>query len=81
MVAEFCLEPLQDLVSEYGGTICYQKSAQAASKGAAIDEYTWNHTTLHARSADPSLTYLQTLFLAVQGLKLVEELYHYYGMT
>ncbi|MCY7384692.1 MAG: FAD-binding oxidoreductase [Microcoleus sp. CAN_BIN18] len=79
MVAESCLEPLQDLVREYGGTICYQKSAQEASKGAAIAEYTWNHTTLHARSADPSLTYLQTLFPADRGLKLVEELYNYYG--
>jgi hypothetical protein len=36
MVAESCLEPLQDLVREYGGTICYQKNAQAASKGAAL---------------------------------------------
>jgi len=79
MVAESCLEPLQDLVREYGGTICYQKNAQAASKGAAIAEFTWNHTTLHARSADPSLTYLQTLFPPDQGLKLIEELYNYYG--
>ncbi|MEG4276413.1 FAD-binding oxidoreductase [Microcoleus sp. MON1_C1] len=79
MVAESCLEPLQDLVREYGGTICYQKNGQAASKGAAIAEFTWNHTTLHARSADPSLTYLQTLFPADKGLKLIEELYNYYG--
>jgi FAD/FMN-containing dehydrogenase len=79
MVAESCLEPLQDLVREYGGTICYQKNAQAASKGAAIAEFTWNHTTLHARSADPSLTYLQTIFPPDQGLKLIEELYNYYG--
>ncbi|MEG4045927.1 FAD-binding oxidoreductase [Microcoleus sp. Pol17_C1] len=79
MVAESCLEPLQDLVREYGGTICYQKNAQAASKGAAIAEFTWNHTTLHARSADQSLTYLQTLFPPDKGLKLIEELYNYYG--
>jgi FAD/FMN-containing dehydrogenase len=79
MVAESCLEPLQDLVREYGGTICYQKNAQAASKGAAIAEFTWNHTTLHARSADQSLTYLQTIFPPDKGLKLIEELYKYYG--
>ena len=79
MVAESCLEPLQDLVREYGGTICYQKNAQAASKGAAIAEFTWNHTTLHARSADPSLTYLQTIFPPDRGLKMIEELYNYYG--
>ncbi|MEP6486942.1 FAD-binding oxidoreductase [Microcoleus vaginatus GB2-A3] len=79
MVAESCLEPLQDLVREYGGTICYQKNAQAASKGAALAEFTWNHTTLHARSADPSLTYLQTIFPPDRGLKLIEELYNFYG--
>ncbi|MEG5064663.1 FAD-binding oxidoreductase [Microcoleus sp. B3-A4] len=79
MVAESCLEPLQDLVREYGGIICYQKNAQAASKGAALAEFTWNHTTLHARSADPSLTYLQTIFPPDRGLKLIEELYNYYG--
>ena len=79
MVAESCLEPLQDLVREYGGTICYLKNAQAASKGAAIAEFTWNHTTLHARSADPSLTYLQTIFPPDRGLKMIEELYNYYG--
>ena len=80
MVAESCLEPLQDLVGEYGCTICYQKNAQAARKGAAIAEFTWNHTTLHTRSADPYLTYLQTIFPADRGLKLIEELYNYYGM-
>jgi FAD/FMN-containing dehydrogenase len=79
MVAESCLEPLQDLVREYGGTICYQKNAQAASKGAALAEFTWNHTTLHAGSADPSLTYLPTIFPADRGWKLIEELYNYYG--
>lgn len=78
MIAESCLEPFRELVREYGGTICYEKTAQEASKGAAIAEFTWNHTTLHARSVDPSLTYLQTIFPPEKGLALVEELYHYY---
>ncbi|MCZ0905336.1 FAD-binding protein, partial [Microcoleus sp. HI-ES] len=51
----------------------------AALKGAEIAEFTWNHTTLHDRSVDPSLTYLQTLFPPDKGLKLIEELYNYYG--
>lgn len=79
MIAEPCLEPFGELVKEFGGTICYQKSAQDASKGVAIGEFTWNHTTLHARSVDPSLTYLQTLFPPDKDLKLLEHLYHYYG--
>lgn len=79
MVAEISLEPLSALVNEYGGTICYQKTAQEASKGVTLAEYSWNHTTLHARSVDPSLTYLQTLFPADKQLKLVEQLYHHFG--
>ncbi|MGF1569593.1 MAG: FAD-binding oxidoreductase [Nodosilinea sp.] len=79
MVAEPSLEPLADLVAEFGGTITYTKSAQAASKGAPLAEFTWNHTTLHGRSADPTLTYLQTLFPYDADLKGVQHFYDYFG--
>ena len=79
MVAESCLEPLADLVKEYGGTVCYQKTAQEASHGMPLGEFSWNHTTLHARSVDPSLTYLQTLFPDDKNLKLVEHIYHHFA--
>ncbi|PSB05786.1 FAD-linked oxidase [filamentous cyanobacterium CCP2] len=79
MITEPCLEPFSELVKELGGTVRYQKSAQDAGKGVAIGEFTWNHTTLHARSIDPSLTYLQTLFPADKELKLVEHMYHHFG--
>lgn len=79
MIAESCLEPLQDLVREYSGTITYQKTAQEASKGTALGEFTWNHTTLHARSFDSNLTYLQSLFPPDKNLSLVQEMYEYFG--
>lgn len=79
MIAETCLESLQDLIREYDGTVTYQKSTKEASKGSALYEFTWNHTTLHARSVDPSLTYLQTLFPPDKNLTLVEHLYHHFG--
>jgi FAD/FMN-containing dehydrogenase len=79
MIAETCVEPLQDLVRDYSGTVTYQKSAKEASKGTALAEFTWNHTTLHARSVDPTLTYLQTLFPADKNLTLVEHLCHHFG--
>src|ERR671933_18355 len=79
MIAESCLEPFQDLVREYGGRVTYEKTAQEASKGTALGEFTWNHTTLHARSVDPTLTYLQTLFPADKNLTLLEHLYHHFG--
>jgi FAD/FMN-containing dehydrogenase len=79
MVAESCLEPLTDLIRAYGGTICYEKLAKDAGKGTLLMEYTWNHTTLHARSVDPSLTYLQTLFPRDKELKLVQQMYEHFG--
>ncbi|MBE9078236.1 FAD-binding oxidoreductase [Romeria aff. gracilis LEGE 07310] len=78
IVSESCLEPLGELVKEFGGTITAEKGA-ADSKGSALGEFTWNHTTLHARNVDPSLTYLQTLFPYDPELKLLEEMYHHFG--
>ncbi len=79
LVAETCLEALTDLVREFGGTISYQKTAQEASRGVALAEFTWNHTTLHARSVDSSLTYLQTLFPVDPELKLVDHMVQTFG--
>lgn len=79
LVAESSLEPFNELVNEFDGNICYQKSAQEASKGITLVEYSWNHTTLHARSVDPTLTYLQTLFPDDKEMKVVEQLYQHYG--
>ncbi len=76
MVAEFCLEPFRDLVAEYGGQITYHKNAKEASKGTSLLEFTWNHTTLHARNVDSNLTYLQTFFF---DLERVEHLYRHFG--
>lgn len=79
MMAEPSLELFEELVQEFGGTITYRKSAQEASKGTLLAEFTWNHTTLHARSVDSSLTYLQTLFPYEADLQKVEHFYHHFG--
>jgi FAD/FMN-containing dehydrogenase len=79
MVAEPSLELLPGLVQQYGGQITYQKPVQETGKGPHLAEFTWNHTTLHARTVDTSITYLQSIFPADKGLALVEELYHHFG--
>jgi FAD/FMN-containing dehydrogenase len=79
LVAEASLEPFAELVKASGGSITYQKTAQEASKGVTLMEYSWNHTTLHARSVDLSLTYLQTLLPNDKELKLLEQFYHRYA--
>ncbi|MBW4685420.1 MAG: FAD-binding oxidoreductase [Komarekiella atlantica HA4396-MV6] len=79
MLAESSLELLPGLVQEYGGKITYQKPANEAAKGTHLAEFTWNHTTLHARTVDTSITYLQSMFPVNQSLQLVEHLYHHFG--
>jgi FAD/FMN-containing dehydrogenase len=79
MVAEPSLTALAALAADWGGTIVYQKTAEEASKGISLAEYTWNHTTLHARSVDSRMTYLQTLFPGDQDLKLVEHMAQHFG--
>ncbi len=79
MVSESCQEPFGELVKKWGGTLTYTRTAQDLGKGTMLMEYTWNHTTLHARSVDPTLTYLQTLFPADKEMKLVEHMFHHFG--
>ncbi len=76
MVSEYDLAPFQDLVTEYGGKITYSKTAAEASKGTSLLEFTWNHTTLHARNVDPNLTYLQTFYFT---LERVQQMYTQFG--
>jgi FAD/FMN-containing dehydrogenase len=79
LVAESDREPFMSLVKEFNGDVCYEKTPQEASKGISLVEFSWNHTTLHARAADPSLTYLQSLFLNDPQLVLVQRMYEYFG--
>jgi len=79
MIAEPSLELFRELVREMGGTITYNTAEAETSKAAPLAEFTWKHTTLHARSVDPSLTYLQTLFHYDADLKLVQHFYEYFG--
>jgi FAD/FMN-containing dehydrogenase len=79
LVAESDREPFKSLIQEFQGEICYEKSAQEASKGISLVEFSWNHTTLHARAADASLTYLQSLFLRDPKLELVQQMYEHFG--
>lgn len=72
MASEYDLGAFHDLVKEYQGEITYSKTAVEAAKGTSLLEFTWNHTTLHARSVDSNLTYLQTFYFTLERL---EELY------
>ncbi len=74
LIAEPSLELLPGLVQQYGGNITYQK-VQEGGKGVNLLEFTWNHTTLHARSVDSSITYLQSIFPVDLETRCLKRLY------
>ena len=76
MISQYDLLPFNELVKEFQGKITYSKNAVEAAKGTSLLEFTWNHTTLHARSVDSNLTYLQTFYFTLERL---EELYQQRG--
>lgn len=75
LVSEFDRTALDDLVREWSGEITYAKTAAEASKGTSLLEFTWNHTTLHARAVNPKITYLQTFYFT---LDRVEQLHRHF---
>ncbi|MBL1211169.1 MAG: FAD-binding oxidoreductase, partial [Geminocystis sp. GBBB08] len=74
-IAENSLLALQELVKKSQGKITYQQDLSKDNKINLI-EFTWNHTTFHARNIDANITYLQTFFFT---LDKVEEMYQYFG--
>jgi FAD binding domain len=74
MVSEYDFEPFQDLVKEYQGAITYSQPG-SPSKGNSLLEFTWNHTTLLARSCDRNLTYLQTFYFTLERLGKLNQQY------
>lgn len=70
------MEPLEDLANEFQGKITFLSCT--SNKVLNLGEFTWNHTTLHARSADPNLTYLQSRFPYDPKLELVQRFYEHY---
>jgi FAD/FMN-containing dehydrogenase len=86
IIAESSLEFLPGLVQQYDGKITYEKPAKEAEKGIHLAEFGWNHTTLHARSVDTGITYLQSMFprdasggLRLRSLQLVQQMYDHFG--
>ena len=67
------LDALTSLVADFQGTITYSPQLYPESKLLHIGEFTWNHTTLHARATDSDLTYLQSRYPYDKTLRLVEE--------
>lgn len=79
MVAEPSMESLRALVDSMGGEVCYTKRDPGSGRTRPLYEYTWNHTTLHAINADPSITYLQSLFPPDEGIEPILAMHRHFG--
>lgn len=58
VVAAEAMETVEEALAHHGGRLLLQRPQAVAG---SLRELTWNHTTLHARAADPAWTYLQLL--------------------
>jgi FAD/FMN-containing dehydrogenase len=66
-----CEARLERVIVENGGLPSKKVSAEQYHKGVGVSDFTWNHTTLWARKADPGLTYLQLNFDPAQALEQI----------
>lgn len=73
MVAERSWEGFATILADHRAEIVLERAYDPKGK-SPLYELTWNHTTLHAIKADPSITYLQTLFPAPDYLAKIEKM-------
>ncbi|NJK35620.1 MAG: FAD-binding oxidoreductase [Oscillatoriales cyanobacterium SM2_2_1] len=72
-------EAVIDLIEQFGGWCSFTQTAPAPGKGGSLMEFSWNHTTLHARSADAQWTYLQSLFPADPEFRVMRQMAEMFG--
>ena len=75
IVAAEAMEAVQKSVANHNGQLLLQRRQTVVG---SLREFTWNHTTLHARAADPSWTYLQ-LLLPPEPAPVLQALKHQQG--
>ena len=78
-VADDQLQRLADAAKNGGGEVCFVAPYTEPRRGTLLSDYTWNHTTLWALKADPSLTYLQCGFSATEARSQIRRLKARFG--
>jgi len=78
-VAQEQLDALGAAAVEAGGTVAFRAPFQEPRRGAQLSDYTWNHTTLWAKKADPSITYLQSGFTPSRVREQIRSLKERFG--
>ena len=78
MVAPHSMDALRAFTAQRGGRLAFDASALPAEELKGLPcayELAWNHTTLRALRADPSITYLQVLYPFPGHLELIGKLH------
>lgn len=69
-------------VAAFGGSVTWYSPTASSHKGTIeLTDYSWNHTTLWAMKADPSITYLQDAFDTERIFEQIAERKAKYGDT
>lgn len=64
LAAEAAEAGFNQRVAEHGGGFTLRKTvAEVKASKRTLAEYTWDHTTLHAKKVDKGLTYIQSGFV------------------
>jgi FAD/FMN-containing dehydrogenase len=73
------LDALAALAAAFQGRISYVMDASSYHKVIGLSDFTWNHTTLWALKADPSITYLQAGFSPSRFIEQMKDIKKKYG--
>jgi hypothetical protein len=61
-IEESQMPMVKERIAAAGGRVTFEQAPEEPRRGPLLSDYTWNHTTLWALKADPTLTYLQCGF-------------------
>ncbi|WP_223066954.1 FAD-binding oxidoreductase [Paenibacillus caui] len=78
-IADGSLDKTAELAKRYGGKTGHVIEAARYRKTMGLSDFTWNHTTLWALTADPAWTYLQAGFAPGRYLEQVKILKEKFG--
>ena len=80
LVAEHSEEALRELARAAGGEVVYANDSRVpGAKKITLQEFMWNHATLHALRAGESVTYLQLGYPQGRNLELVQRIHEVFG--
>ena len=80
LVAEHSEEAFRELARAAGGAVIYANDARApGAKKITLQEFMWNHATLHALRAGEPVTYLQLGYPQGRNLELVKRISAVFG--